>query len=45
MEPHMRLHVSLMVKLFKRKRQKYPSLVEPILEHRRAPDTSKTLAP
>jgi len=44
-EPHMRLHVSLIVKLFKTNRQKYPSPVEPSLKHRRAPNTSKTRGP
>jgi hypothetical protein len=44
-EPHMRLHVSLIVKLFKTNRQKYPSSVEPSPEHRRAPDTSETRSP
>jgi hypothetical protein len=29
-EPHMRLHVSLMVKLFKTNRQKYPSQLNPV---------------
>jgi hypothetical protein len=45
-EPHMRLHVSLIIKLFKTNRQKYPSPVKPSLKHWRAPDTrSKTRGP
>jgi hypothetical protein len=35
-EPHMRLHGSLMVKLFKKKKTKIPFPVEPSPEHQRA---------